>query len=397
MPACRRLSRLITVACALLAYGCELAPASERDSRSEHEPQRMLRFETLDLACDGAATQPVTLQLPPHADLVTIRVSSVEPVEPQLAFTLEDVRVAGDESWVEAATIEDFAEFCTHCRERVSTGMGYGLFNLPSTSRALRPIREISLRVALRDSTTWLPVPADFAIPATVRVEWLGRMAPAEQARLHLNLGVAVASEQGFPHGAADPLLRSALERLTLIWRQAGVEVDVVDPVALDAPGKLSFSPGDRSTWIDLTRRARLELPEAAALLLLTPCITVDDPLARTQVALQARTPHLPGGLGVGQEPDGMFVAAERCTGSRALPAYAATESAVLGAIMAHELGHFFGLYHVRELDETTDQLPDTSAAEPNLMQARPDSTALQLTPEQVRVARRHPALTTER
>lgn len=342
----------------------------------------------------GASTAAISLSLERDAQLLSIRVSSAEPVDARLAFTLEDVRVGQDDTWVQSASVADFGEFCAHCRERISAGVGYGLFDLPSSARALSPIESVSLRVALRDCTTWLPFEDARHAPALVRVEWLGRKAPVADARLHLGLAVALASAHGFAGGAADTLLTDALTVVRTIWLQAGIDLEISAPATLDPVAAVHFAPDERAALTDLTRRARAALPGAGAWLVLTPCITFDDPLADTQVSVQGRTTHLPGGLGVGQEPDGMFVAVERCVGSRSQPAYAAGESAVLGAVIAHELGHFLGLYHVRELDGTDDQLPDTSASEPNLMQVRPASTAVLLTADQIRVARRHPYLT---
>jgi hypothetical protein len=58
---------------------------------------------------------------------------------------------------------------------------------------------------------------------------------------------------------------------------------------------------------------------------------------------------------------------------------------------MAHELGHYLGLYHVQESDGRQDTLSDTSPEHSNLMQAMPSPDAITLSQAQVRVARRHP------
>jgi hypothetical protein len=59
---------------------------------------------------------------------------------------------------------------------------------------------------------------------------------------------------------------------------------------------------------------------------------------------------------------------------------------------MAHELGHYLGLYHAVEADGSTDQLDDTGAA--NLMFHQPGTEAATgLSPTQAVVMRAHPAV----
>jgi hypothetical protein len=81
----------------------------------------------------------------------------------------------------------------------------------------------------------------------------------------------------------------------------------------------------------------------------------------------------------------------ESCGGLTPQPRFLGPEP--LGAVIAHELGHFLGLYHVLEADGTEDQLVDTDPHAPNLMQRMPSADATSLSPEQVRVMRRHLAL----
>lgn len=389
---------LIYALSSLLTHGCGSSNAAEVDPQAGRILPNVIAFESLQVTAVGSSAGPVSLQLGRDAELVTIRVSATTALDPRVAFTLEDVRVAGGDVWVEPPGTADFGEFCVRCRERISTGVGYGLFDLPSTAQSLVPIEELSFGIALRDATTWLPLPADVPSPPTLRVEWLGRAAPPDGEPLRLRWAVALASAAGFSQGADDPLLIDALSVVQSIWDPAGIHLERGAIVTLDAADVVRVAPDDRAALNDLSLRARAALPQpsaaAAALLVLTPCLLDEDPLDHAPSQAQGKTMHLPGGFGVGQEADGMFVAVESCHGSQRAPAYAANESAALGVIMAHELGHFLGLYHVRELGGAEDLLPDTSAQEPNLMQARPASEAVTLTPDQIRIARRHPALT---
>lgn len=60
--------------------------------------------------------------------------------------------------------------------------------------------------------------------------------------------------------------------------------------------------------------------------------------------------------------------------------------------VLAHEIGHYLGLYHTVELDGLADTLDDTTAD--NTMNPRPTlATAAGFTPSQGRVMRMHPAV----
>ncbi|MEY4514251.1 MAG: hypothetical protein RLZZ450_6373 [Pseudomonadota bacterium] len=90
-----------------------------------------------------------------------------------------------------------------------------------------------------------------------------------------------------------------------------------------------------------------------------------------------------------------LLVAGERCAGLSEGARY--LESETLAAVMAHELGHFLGLLHVREADGRQDTLADTDADVANLMSTRPSAGAKQLTEFQISIARRHAALAVSR
>jgi hypothetical protein len=124
--------------------------------------------------------------------------------------------------------------------------------------------------------------------------------------------------------------------------------------------------------------------------LVLTPCLRRLDLISSGQTEPWALTPHLPGGAAVGDEPDQIFIAAERCEGLS--PAARFSDAAQLGSIMAHELGHYLGLYHVAEPDGREDALPDTDMSDANLMRATPSPTATELSITQIAIARRHSA-----
>jgi hypothetical protein len=162
----------------------------------------------------------------------------------------------------------------------------------------------------------------------------------------------------------------------------------------------VTYGAEDRSSLSELTRQARELLQEAQVkpdtpLLVFAPCIVRDDALTGAETQPLATTAHIPGGFAPQDEADGIFVAGERCGGLTPGPRY--IESETLAAVVAHELGHFLGLFHVRETDGREDVLADTSPDMPNLMQAQPSATATALADTQIDIARRHILLAVER
>jgi hypothetical protein len=271
------------------------------------------------------------------------------------------------------------------------------LFMLPSATSTVPDVARVRLRVALRECDALLPWPERAARPSALRLEWAGSTPPAPNQQVTLQVGVALVSDFGFARGAQDEQLAQALGFAKAALGKADIVIDWAGPVALPAPegGSLRFGPGARAPLDALSTRAHAalaaQLTPRAALLMLTPCLTQDDPLSGSPRPLGGYTPHLPGGFGLGSAADGVFVAVESCGGLTPQPRFLAPEP--LGAVIAHELGHFLGLYHVLEADGTEDQLVDTDPRAPNLMQRMPSADATGLSQEQVRVMRRHLAL----
>jgi hypothetical protein len=185
--------------------------------------------------------------------------------------------------------------------------------------------------------------------------------------------------------------------RLREIWSAAGIDLALRGPFELPRPiAPVVYSASERAALSALERDAkalarRAGVESAAPIIVLTPCLVREDPLGHGLTEPLATTAHLPGGFAVGDEPDGIFVAGERCGGLTPGSGYLESES--FAVVLAHELGHYLGLFHVRESDGREDVLADTSPSAPNLMQSQPNASATALADSQISIARRHAAL----
>jgi hypothetical protein len=342
----------------------------------------------VDVALDAqGVTQPVHFALPPGSRALALRAHA----SAQRCYVLQDVVVNDETTWVPAPTTSDYGDYCSACAQRVSVGSGYALSMLPSAADDAPRLDVVSARVALRDCVTLTPSATD--TPETLRLEVSSWQPPAAGVQLRLPLAVVLATQVGFAHDAA--LLPAALGALQQTWKQAGILLEIEARVEITPEASaLEYTASDSSALVSLWQRARAALPgERDArwpVLMFGPCLRRMDLIDGGRSEPWALTPHVPGGSGVGDAPDQIFVAAERCEGLAPAPRW--DDAAQLGAVLAHELGHYLGLYHVVEADGRPDALSDTSAADPNLMRATPGAGSALLSASQIAIARRHNA-----
>lgn len=311
-----------------------------------------------------------------------------------LCFQLEEVRADTDMLWVPLATSADYGDYCTRCEQPVAVGNGYGLFMLPSAAAIPAGLHTIALRVALRDCLTLTPLSRATPRPRSLIVENLSFAAPAREQRLVLPIAIVEATPHTFTDGAQ---LDRMFARVREIWSLAGIELTLRGPFSLPRPtAPVVYSATDRTVLSALEREARVLTQQArvestAPTIVFTPCLVREDPLGEGATQPLAMSAHVPGGFSVHEDADGIFVAGERCGGLTPGPRY--LESETLAAVVAHEIGHYLGLFHVQESDGREDVLADTSLDTPNLMQPQPSARATTLADSQISIARRHLSL----
>lgn len=370
----------------------ELADSGQPMALRE-EPELEWHASSVALEPDGR-TSRLMLTLPRGARAFAVRSWLDDSTLSQSAcFQLEDVRVDGEQAWVGDATTDDYGDYCTACRERVAVGAGYGFHVLPSGPDEALELAAVQLRVALRDCTTLTPLSAAGAGIDRLMFEYAAWAPPAAELELQLPVSIVIANANGL--AAESVLLASALDRLRTTWAAAGIAIVVAAQVEIASSATpIRYTANDRAELVSLTRAARRALDAALVsrawpVIVLTTCLQRSDTISGERTEPLALTPHIPGGFGKRDEPDQVLIAAERCEGLVPGPRFLDPDT--LGAVLAHELGHYLGLYHVNEADGRQDTLTDTSPDQANLMQRFPSAAALVISAGQIRIARRHP------
>jgi hypothetical protein len=373
-------ARWDALAALLLLASCDAAP-------TENHALHWQRVRAA-LAEDGM-TQPVRFAVSEVASVFALRAYPVTPRTRLDCFALREVVINETDAWVGADSAADSGDYCTTCEQRVSIGRGYGLAVLPSSQPARATISSVSARIGLRDCQTLTPEARSGDAPSELWIELSAWPEPDPARALELPVAVVIATR----HGLADPsLLPAALATLRRTWASADIHLQIAANVQITAPDSpLLYSALDQAALVQLSKRARAAVATSGPVFVLTPCLIREDTLSGGRTEPWALTPHLPGGFAVSDQPDQIFVAAERCEGLTAAARFSDPE--LLGAVMTHELGHYLGLYHVAEHDGRQDMLTDTAESLPNLMQVTPSPAATTLSPSQISVARRHVAL----
>lgn len=333
---------------------------------------------------------------------VYVRVSARD-AEPR-CFQLDEAITAEGETWVAlAATNSDYGAVCRHCTQRVSVGQGFGVFQLPNDGRPTVGTHALSLRVSERDCGTALPpsiAPGAAAPVDRVDVELLEVAEPAalpgQIVRLPVRFVVTGEAQFEGAQAGGDPVLEEAFEFVRAAFAPQGIALDLGEIVVAEfAPQDPLVYGADDVSGLRESLDAALGAPEPALgglsplTVVVAGCLRRRDPTTGVLRDPQAVTTHVGAGLGPPGVGDGVVLAGHACP---SVPPQGYWSGATLGTILAHELGHALGLYHVVDAGDATDNLDDTDLD--NLMNADPLGHLNDgFSPAQGRVMRRHPLL----
>lgn len=292
---------------------------------------------------------------------------------------LTEVDVEGESIVPRADERVEQGQVCQACRSRVRVAQGAGFFTLPNDGHPLAG-RFLDFRAQARDCETYLPLDARFGDPLPDRV-WVGVVRhPAPRASPEVAVRVLVARD-ALSDGALHARVHGAFEVVQRRFAAAGFRfsftAEWIDPL-----GKLKYE----SARLDGLERMVPSRP-SQVLVVWVPCLERIDSLTGERSEPRGLCPRIPGGVPY----DVIWVATRSCPLSGEGLGVVLGDQ-VIGTSLAHELGHYFGLYHAVEADGSPDHLEDTDAS--NFMNAVPSrGDEAGLSPLQAAVVRQHVAL----
>ena len=270
---------------------------------------------------------------------------------------------------------------CRDCELRVSVAAEAGVFLLPAEASRFQPETGLSLRFARVDCMTLTPLVAPEDLP-TLRVAAQRIETVPDLATIDLRFLLAESSILSGDEARQEELVAHLAQELA----SGGLVPRLVETHALDAlPADIRFHAGDHAALAALLAEAP---PRAETTLdvVFGGCLLYDDPIFGPPRALNGYTPRIPGGAG---PADAVFMPGLDCFAQGSAPKDLPVRAQA--HFLAHEIGHYLGLYHAVEEDGLTDPLDDTGPD--NIMHPRPElATAVGFSPSQGRVMRMHPA-----
>lgn len=278
---------------------------------------------------------------------------------------------------------------CPDCGQRAQPGLGSALVLVaPRPLAAATSFRAV--RVSARDCLTGNPLPPwSPHLPLRLTLAPLANAPPpgaTTGVRLAFYLdGTDLLDKQP---GA---FLQEVHAHVAAVFSQARIAIEVASICVFQSGQvKTVYSPGKLAGLRQVWATAKMHCPHAPGELpvVITGCLHRQSGIQTLETFPLGEVTHIPGAESGLVQPDFIALAGRDC----GVGAPKVWSSWSLGQVLAHEIGHFLGLFHTVEADASSDDLSDTSAA--NLMNFNPVATSsVGLSPTQVQIMRRHPLL----
>ena len=351
---------------------------------------------------DDGRSDEIEVSYPANQRYIALRITpnDVPPAAAAaLCYDLSPVSLASGESLVAAPDAD-----CPECTEQLSPGSGSGVFVFSTTAIGLDAANTLRFQVTLTDCD--LGIRASRArfpdMPASVRVDVAWEAHPADDtARATLGVRVAINADSlfaGVESLEEDP-------RFAATWRVAqerfdavGIDLVFESSANLTQGGEVVFGPGDSDAPNALQTEllallTRGEDDTRFVPVVMTPCLewrqqgNVERPIAYTT--------RIPGALSAEVSPSLILISDRGCLDPDL--SVETWDSDRAGLVLAHELGHYLGLYHSDEASGAHLLVGAEEQLMGRWIAVNVDEAQAWFSAEQAAVMRRHPDVFFER